>query len=149
MEVGKATAFFAILFWNGLFCMYFFSCACACQTFSLSSPRKNNMAGKSAAKKSADGERRKKPRRSWSRYVLRILKRTQSGKGMTVSSKAMAIVNSFVNDMFDRLAVESGSVARTNKVKTISSGAVQAAVKLTLPGTLSGGWSGSPSTETR
>ena len=78
----------------------------------------------------------RKPKRTWSRYVMRVLKRTNNGRGMTMSSKAMAIVNSFLNDVFDRVAVEAGSVARTNKVKTISSGAVQAAVRLSLPGDL-------------
>eukprot|EP00994_Dinema_validum_P005905 NODE_4126_length_494_cov_83.982022_g3526_i0.p3 GENE.NODE_4126_length_494_cov_83.982022_g3526_i0~~NODE_4126_length_494_cov_83.982022_g3526_i0.p3 ORF type:complete len:91 (+),score=17.75 NODE_4126_length_494_cov_83.982022_g3526_i0:29-301(+) len=70
------------------------------------------------------------------RYVARVLKQVNNSKGITISSKAMAIVNSFVNDIFERVAVEAASVARNNKVKTVSSRAMQTAVRLALPGDL-------------
>lgn len=90
---------------------------------------------KAASKAKAAGSRRK-PRRTWNRYIARILKQVNNSKGITISSKAMSIVNSFVADIFDRVAVEAASVARANKVKTLSSRAVQTAVRLALPGDL-------------
>lgn len=99
------------------------------------------MAGKKAARRSSAakakaGGARRKPKRTWNRYVAKVLKQVNNSKGLTISSKAMAIVNSFVNDIFDRVAVEAASVARNNKVKTLSSRAVQTAVRLALPGDL-------------
>jgi hypothetical protein len=48
----------------------------------------------------------------------------------------MAIVNSFVADIFDKIAVEAGALARVNKQKTLSSRAIQTAVRLVLPASL-------------
>lgn len=96
------------------------------------------MAGKKSARQSTkkvSTKRSKKAPRSWNRYVLRVLKQVNA-KGVSISSKAMSIVNSFVNDIFDKVAVEAASVARNNKVKTVSSRAVQTAVRLALPGDL-------------
>lgn len=94
------------------------------------------MAAKKSVKSAKVQTRRRKNKRTWSRYVSRVLKNVH--KGITISGKAMNIVNSFVNDIFDRVAVEAGSVARNNKAKTLSSRAVQAAVRLALPGDLAG-----------
>ncbi len=48
----------------------------------------------------------------------------------------MSILNSFINDIFDRLATESGKLARYTKKSTLSSREIQTAVRLTLPGEL-------------
>ena len=53
-----------------------------------------------------------------------------------ISSKAMNIMNSMVNDMFDRVASEASKLAKYNKKSTISSREVQTAVRLLLPGEL-------------
>ena len=53
-----------------------------------------------------------------------------------ISGKAMAIMNSFVNDIFERIALESSRLAHYNKKATISSREVQTAVRLLLPGEL-------------
>merc|ERR1712080_543475 len=53
-----------------------------------------------------------------------------------VSSKAMSIMNSFVNDIFERIAAESSRLAHYNKRSTISSREIQTAVRLLLPGEL-------------
>ncbi len=53
-----------------------------------------------------------------------------------VSSKAMGIMNSFINDIFEKLAQEAARLARYNKKPTITSREVQTAVRLTLPGEL-------------
>ena len=54
-----------------------------------------------------------------------------------ISSKAMSIMNSFVNDIFERIATEASRFAHYNKKHTITSREVQTAVRLHLPGELS------------
>jgi histone H2B len=53
-----------------------------------------------------------------------------------ISKKAMGIMNSFVNDTFDRLATEAVRLARYNKKATLTSREIQTAVRLLLPGEL-------------
>lgn len=53
-----------------------------------------------------------------------------------ISKKAMSILNSFVNDIFDRVAAEAGRLSRYNKKATLSSREVQTGVRLVLPGEL-------------
>ncbi|VAH65783.1 unnamed protein product [Triticum turgidum subsp. durum] len=53
-----------------------------------------------------------------------------------ISSKAMSIMNSFINDIFEKLAGESAKLARYNKKPTITSREIQTAVRLVLPGEL-------------
>ncbi|VVA90345.1 unnamed protein product [Arabis nemorensis] len=42
----------------------------------------------------------------------------------------MGIMNSFINDIFEKLAQESSKLARYNKKPTITSGEIQTAVRL-------------------
>ena len=49
---------------------------------------------------------------------------------------AMSIMNSFINDIFERVAGEAGRLTRYNKKATLSSREVQTAVRLVLPGEL-------------
>ena len=53
-----------------------------------------------------------------------------------ISSKAMSIMNSFVNDLFERIATEASRLAQYNQRSTITSREVQTAVRLLLPGEL-------------
>ena len=53
-----------------------------------------------------------------------------------ISSKAMGIMNSLVNDIFERIAAESSRLAHYNKKSTISSREIQTAIRLLLPGEL-------------
>ena len=53
-----------------------------------------------------------------------------------ISSRAMSIMNSFVNDIFERIAGEAGRLAQVNKRRTVSSREIQTAVRLLLPGEL-------------
>jgi histone H2B len=53
-----------------------------------------------------------------------------------ISNKAMSILNSFVNDIFERVAGEASKLASYNKKSTISSREIQTAVRLILPGEL-------------
>ncbi|EFP77798.2 histone H2B [Puccinia graminis f. sp. tritici] len=49
----------------------------------------------------------------------------------------MLILNSFVNNIFERIATEASKSAPYNKKTTISSREIQTAVRLILPGELS------------
>ncbi len=53
-----------------------------------------------------------------------------------ISSKAMSIMNSFINDIFEKTATEASRLARYNKKPTITSREIQTAVRLILPGEL-------------
>ena len=53
-----------------------------------------------------------------------------------ISSKAMGILNSFINDIFEKIATEVASLARYNKKPTVTSREIQTAVRLILPGEL-------------
>ncbi|OQV17568.1 putative Histone H2B.1, embryonic [Hypsibius exemplaris] len=100
-------------------------------------------AGKSVAKKSGkaqkairdpNAKRHKKRKESYSIYIYKVLKQVHPDTG--VSSKAMAIMNSFVNDIFERIAAESSRLSQYNKKSTITSREIQTAVRLLLPGEL-------------
>ena len=53
-----------------------------------------------------------------------------------ISKRGMSIMNSFINDIFERIAGEAGKLARYNKKSTLSSREVQTAIRLILPGEL-------------
>ncbi len=53
-----------------------------------------------------------------------------------ISSKSMAIMNSFVGDIFERIANESSRLSHYTKKATLSSREIQTAVRLLLPGEL-------------
>ncbi|GLJ42494.1 hypothetical protein SUGI_0880750 [Cryptomeria japonica] len=67
-------------------------------------------------------------------YIFKVLKQVHPDIG--ISSKAMGIMNSFINDIFEKLASEAARLARYNKKPTITSREIQTAVKLALPGEL-------------
>ena len=86
---------------------------------------------KSAAKA---GGRKKKRVESYNTYINRVLKQVHPKIG--ISKKSMAIMNSFVNDTFDRLGAEAIRLARYNSKATLTSREIQTAVRLLLPGEL-------------
>ncbi|KAH7295021.1 hypothetical protein KP509_27G028900 [Ceratopteris richardii] len=67
-------------------------------------------------------------------YIFKVLKQVHPDTG--ISSKAMGIMNSFINDIFEKLAQEAARLARYNKKPTITSREIQTAVRLILPGEL-------------
>ncbi|CCE87247.1 Piso0_005790 [Millerozyma farinosa CBS 7064] len=92
---------------------------------------------KPAAKKTAssDPKKRTKARKeTYSSYIYKVLKQTHPDTG--ISQKAMSIMNSFVNDIFERIASEASKLAAYNKKSTISAREIQTAVRLILPGEL-------------
>ncbi|EYC41369.1 hypothetical protein Y032_0571g114 [Ancylostoma ceylanicum] len=100
----------------------------------LSSEGAKKAAKSQKASRSGDKKRRKSRKESYSVYIYRVLKQVHPDTG--VSSKAMSIMNSFVNDVFERIAVEASRLAQYNKRSTISSREIQTAVRLILPGEL-------------
>ena len=90
-------------------------------------------AGKAKAA-AAGGKRRKKRKESYAIYIYKVLKQVHPDTG--ISSKGMLIMNSFVNDIFERIAAEAAKLAKYNSKATISSREIQTAVRLLLPGEL-------------
>ncbi|KAJ9534056.1 hypothetical protein QJQ45_002051 [Haematococcus lacustris] len=71
---------------------------------------------------------------SYKLYIYKVLKQVHPDTG--ISSKAISILNSFVNDIFDKIASEASRLARYNKKPTVTSREIQTAVRLVLPGEL-------------
>ncbi|XP_050242709.1 probable histone H2B.3 [Quercus robur] len=85
----------------------------------------------------SDSKKKKKVKKSietYKIYLFKVLKQVHPDIG--VSSKAMGIMNSFINYIFEKLAQESSRLARYNKKPTITSREIQTAVRLVLPGEL-------------
>ncbi|KAL1380663.1 hypothetical protein pipiens_014021 [Culex pipiens pipiens] len=85
-------------------------------------------------KKTGVGKRKPRRKESYGMYIYKVLKQVHPDTG--ISSKAMSIMNSFVNDIFERIAGEASRLAQYNKRATISSREIQTAVRLLLPGEL-------------
>jgi histone H2B len=81
-----------------------------------------------------DAKRHKKRKETFSIYVYKVLKQVHPETG--ISTRAMSIMNSFVNDIFERIALEASRLAQLNKKSTITAREIQTAVRLLLPGEL-------------
>ncbi|CAL9165704.1 unnamed protein product [Musa hybrid cultivar] len=91
---------------------------------------------KDGAGSAGDKKRRKakKGTETYKIYIFKVLKQVHPDIG--ISSKAMSIMNSFINDIFEKLAQEASRLARYNKKPTITSREIQTSVRLVLPGEL-------------
>ncbi|XP_009607114.1 histone H2B-like [Nicotiana tomentosiformis] len=92
-------------------------------------PKEAGAAGADKKKKRA-----KKSVETYKIYIFKVLKQVHPDIG--ISSKAMGIMNSFINDIFEKLTQESSRIAGYNKKPTITSRKIQTAVRLVLPGEL-------------
>ena len=88
--------------------------------------------GKKPVQKRAAPKRRRNE--TFSIYIYRVLKQVHPETG--VSKRSMSIMNSFINDIFEKIALESSKLVRYNRKHTLSSREVQTAVRLLLPGEL-------------
>jgi histone H2B len=79
-------------------------------------------------------KRHKKRKETYAIYIYKVLKQVHPDTG--ISSKAMSIMNSFANDIFERIANEASKLSNHNGRSTISSREVQTSVRLLLPGEL-------------
>ncbi|KAG0473543.1 hypothetical protein HPP92_015400 [Vanilla planifolia] len=101
---------------------------------------KKTKVGKSLPAKEAstgDKKRKRKAKRSsetYKIYIFKVLKQVHPDIG--ISSKAMSIMNSFINDSFEKIAQEASRLTRYNKKDTITSREIQTSVRLVLPGEL-------------
>lgn len=88
------------------------------------------------AKKAATGGGggHRKRQESYGSYIYKVLK--QVHRDTSISRKAMGIMDSFVDLMFERIAGEAGRLARMNKRNTITSREIQTACRIVLPGEL-------------
>jgi histone H2B len=111
----------------------------SCDKVARMAPKTSGKAAKKAGKAQksitkGDKKKKKKRRESYAIYIYKVLKQVHPDTG--VSSKAMSIMNSFVNDIFERIATEASRLAQYNKRTTITSREIQTAVRLLLPGEL-------------
>ena len=111
---------------------------CNIQSYNMP-PKTSGKAAKKAGKAQKNitkGDKKKKRKRkeSYAIYIYKVLKQVHPDTG--ISSKAMSIMNSFTNDIFERIASEASRLAHYNKRSTITSREIQTAVRLLLPGEL-------------
>ena len=76
----------------------------------------------------------KKRKDLFSLYIYRVLKQVHPNSG--VSSKAVSIMNSLINDLLENISREASCIAHYNRRSTITSREIQTAVRLLLPGEL-------------
>ena len=92
----------------------------------------------SSSKAGDNDKKKRKPRRkeTFSSHIFKVLKQVHPDTGIT--SKSMSIMNSFANDIFEKIAAEASRLAKLTKRKTtmITSREIQTAVRLLLPGEL-------------
>lgn len=103
----------------------------------MSTARKAPVASKTPSKTPAEkkkGRKGKKRTESYSSYIFKVLKQIHPETG--ISKRSMSIMNSFINDIFEKIATEAGRLVRYNKKATLSSREIQTAVRLVLPGEL-------------
>ena len=99
-------------------------------------PKAEKKPAKKTVKKPADGKKKKAAKKveTYKIYIYKVLKQVHPDTG--ISSKAMSIMNSFINDLFEKIAGEASKLSRYNKKPTITSREIQTAVRLVLPGEL-------------
>ena len=94
--------------------------------------------GKKAAvkttKKAGTGKRHAKRVESYSSYIYKVLKQVHPNTG--ISKRGMSVLNSFINDIFEKIAFEASRLSIYHKRSTLSSREIQTAVRLLLPGEL-------------
>jgi len=76
-------------------------------------------------------KKRGKRKESYAIYIYKVLK--QVHPDTSISSKAMGIMNSFVNNIFERIATEASRLVHYSKKSTISSREIQTAIRLLMP----------------
>ena len=96
--------------------------------------KKKRGRGRPAGGAKKGSKAKKKNYESYSTFIYKVLKQIHPDTG--ISSKAMSVMNSISNDLFQKLAAEAGKLAQYNKRISITSRDIQTAVRLILPGEL-------------
>ena len=98
-------------------------------------PKKSTTEGASKSEK-----RKTRRKESYATHIYKVLKQVHPDTG--ISSKSMSIMNSLVNDIFERIAAESSRLAKImceykqRSSLYLTSREIQTAVRLLLPGEL-------------
>ncbi|KAJ7456868.1 putative histone H2B.1 protein [Mycena galericulata] len=94
-----------------------------------------NLTSKAAVPADDEKKKRKKTcKGTYYSYIYKVLKQAHPDTG--ISNKATVILNSFVNDILERIASEASNLAQYSKKSTISSREFQTSVRPILPGEL-------------
>ncbi|XDB66324.1 hypothetical protein ABFV05_019940 [Capra hircus] len=105
-----------------------------------SKPEPYDAEPRKAKQKTAKGRRCRRRRcgqgnfSSFATYFPRVLKQVHTG--LSLSRESVNVLDSFVKDMFERIAEEAGRLAHSNKRCTIMTEDIQTSVCLLLPGEL-------------
>ncbi|XP_042206317.1 histone H2B, gonadal-like [Homarus americanus] len=103
-------------------------------------PQTSGKAAKKAGRQKAiaKGDRRRKRRREGklASFIYKALEASAPPTQSLTPKRYVSIMNSFVNDIFERIAAEASRLAHYNKRSTITSREIQTAVRLLLPGEL-------------
>ena len=67
-------------------------------------------------------------------HMWRVLRDVHADK--SISKKGMSIMNAFVIDIFERIALQASKLCRLSKASTLSSREIQTSARLLLPGEL-------------
>jgi histone H2B len=73
--------------------------------------------------------------KSYSIYIYRVLRSVH--RNIFISKASMEIMNSFVNDMFEKIITETANLVKYNNKNTLNAKDIQTAVRLLLSGELS------------
>ena len=96
---------------------------------------RGGIAIKKCAKKADDKKvRRRKRKETFSTYIYKVLKQVHQDTG--ISRNSMSVMNSFIYDLFDRIALEASILVRSQKKHTLSARDIRTSIKLLLPGEL-------------
>ena len=93
--------------------------------------------GKGAGKKAIEKKSKRAKARnfdSYKPYIYKVLKEVHPHTGIT--AKAMSVVNSMVQDVFERVADEAVLLAMRNRRLTVTAQEIQTATRLIFPGDL-------------
>merc|ERR1711985_38995 len=88
----------------------------------------------SGVEKPSSKKKKKSKSETYKIYIYRVLKEVHPDIG--ISSHAMSIMNSFIVDIFGRIALDASRLTVHAKKPTITSREIQTAVRLILPGEL-------------
>ena len=97
-------------------------------------PKKDTEKKPKAVKNAGDKKKGKKRSETFALYIYRVLRQVHPDIG--ISKRSMSVMNSFINDIFERICLEGSKLVRYGKKRTLSSREVQTAVRLLLPGEL-------------
>jgi histone H2B len=103
---------------------------------------KGGKGAKKTTKTTKSGKRRARRKETYSNYLYKVLAQVHPSENDTkkpnhkISRRSMSIMNSSVEDLFERIAAEAGRLVRYNRKATLSSRDIQTAVRLIFPAEL-------------